>query len=323
MKKQLLLVFVVGVLLTTLACLKTPQDNTLKKGGTPIVKLGQETITSEQLQEELAKLPPNIKAMFTGKDGLKRLVDEVKKREVLYLEAKKVGLDKDPEFTKKITEFKKINLINTLIQKNVQAKNVTVTPEEAKKYYDENQKEFVMPEQVRAVHILVKTEQEAKDLYDKLKKGGDFAATAKSVSMDTATAEKGGDLDFFSRGQMEPSFDEAVFKLKKGELSTPVKTSFGYHIIKVVDNKEAKTTDFESVKPMIIQYLTGEKQKKTFDTYYSSVEKNYNVNIDTKALDEFINKQMAPAPAAPPAPGGLPPGHGANAPVPPVGAPPK
>ncbi|KJU85123.1 PpiC-type peptidyl-prolyl cis-trans isomerase [Candidatus Magnetobacterium bavaricum] len=320
MKKQLLLVLVVGALLTTLACLKAPEDNVLKKGGTPIVKLGQETITSEQLQEELAKLPPNIKAMFAGKDGLKRLVDEVRKREILYLEAKKVGLDKEPEFTKKINEFKKINLINTLIQKNVQTQNVTVTPEEAKKYYDENQKEFVMPEQVRAVHILVKTEQEAKDLYDKLKKGGDFAASAKSVSIDTATADKGGDLGFFSRGQMEPNFDEAVFKLNKGELSKPVKTSFGYHIIKVVDNKEAKTTDFEAVKQMIIQFLTGEKQKKAFDTYYSSVEKNYTVNVDTKALDDFVNKQTA---VPPPTPGALPPGHGANAPAPPAGAPNK
>ncbi|MBF0317311.1 MAG: peptidylprolyl isomerase [Nitrospirae bacterium] len=322
MKKQLLLVCVVGVLLTTLGCLKAPEDNVLKKGGTPIVKLGQETITSEQLQEELAKLPPNIKAMFAGKDGLKRLVDEVKKREVLYLEAKKVGLDKDPEFTKKIAEFKKINLINTLLQKNVQNANVTVTPEEAKKYYDDNQKEFVMPEQVRAVHILVKTENEAKDLYDKLKKGGDFAAAAKSMSLDTSNADKGGDLGFFSRGQMEPSFDDAVFKLKKGELSTPVKTSFGYHIIKVVDTKESKTTEFESVKQMIIQYLTGEKQKKAFDTYYSSIEKNYSVNVDTKALEDFVSKQTT----APPAPGAVPPpGHGANAPAPPppAGAPHK
>ncbi|MBF0336938.1 MAG: peptidylprolyl isomerase [Nitrospirae bacterium] len=318
MKKRLLLVVVVGVFLTTLACSKAPEDNVLKKGGTTIVKLGQETITSEQLQDELAKLPPNIKAMFTGKDGLKRLVDEVKKREVLYLEAKKVGLDKDPEFVKKIAEFRKINLINTLIQKNVQTANVKVTPEEAKKYYDDNQKEFVMPEQVRAVHILVKTEKEATDLYDKLKKGGDFAAAAKASSLDTATADKGGDLGFFSRGQMELNFDEAVFKLKKGELSTPVKTSFGYHIIKVVDTKEAKVTEFEAVKQMIIQYLTGEKQKKAFDSYYSSVEKNYSVQVDEKALDEFVNKQSAPAAAAPGA--GAP---NAPAPPPPAGEPHK
>ncbi|MBF0539418.1 MAG: peptidylprolyl isomerase [Nitrospirae bacterium] len=203
-----------------------------------------------------------------------------------------------------MADFRKINLINALIQKNVQTTSIKVTPEDAKKYYDDNQKEFVMPAQVRAVHILVKTEKEAQDIYNKLKKGGDFAATAKSASMDTATAEKGGDLGFFARGQMEPSFDDAVFKLKKGELSSPVKTSFGYHIIKVVDTKEAKTTDFEGVKPMIIQYLTGEKQKKAFDTYYSSVEKNYSVQIDNKAVEDFASKQTALAPAgAPQAPG--------------------
>ncbi len=311
MKKQLLMVFGVGVLLITLACAKTQDDNVLKKGGTAIVKLGQDTITSEQLQDELVKLPPNIKTMFTGKDGLKRLVDEIKKREVLYLEAKKLGLDKDPEFAKKLADFKKINLINTLIQKNVQTDNLKVTPEEAKDYFDKNQKEFMMPEQVRAVHILVKTEKEAKDVYDKLKKGADFASTAKSLSQDTATADKGGDLGFFARGQMEPNFDDAVFKLKKGELSNPVKTSFGYHIIKAVDTKEAKTVEFESVKSMIMQYLTGDKQKKAFDNYYSQVEKNYAVQIDNKALDEFIAKQAA-QPAAAPAPGV--PGQGAPAP---------
>ncbi|MBF0466949.1 MAG: peptidylprolyl isomerase [Nitrospirae bacterium] len=287
---MLLLLFTVVI---TCACAKSANDSGLNKSGTPVIKINATVITSDQLQDELAKLPPNIRGFFNGKEGIKRLAEEIKKREVLYLEAKKQGLDKDPEYVKKIEDFRKINLINTIITKNLNPANIKVTPEEAKDYFEKHKTEFASPDQIRASHILVKTEEEANDIYNKLKKGGKFEDLAKEYSQDKMNSGKGGDLGFFSKGQMEPNFDTAVFKLAKGETSKPVKTSFGWHIIRMTDTKPTKQMDFESVKGMIMQGLTSEKQKKAFDDYYSSIEKNYKVDIDDKALGDFVTKHTS------------------------------
>ncbi|MBF0516700.1 MAG: peptidyl-prolyl cis-trans isomerase [Nitrospirae bacterium] len=95
---------------------------------------------------------------------------------------------------------------------------------------------------------------------------------------------------------MEPSFDAAVFKLKNGEVSAPVKTTFGYHIIKVTDMKPAKKVDFDTAKSMIAQLLTEQKKNKAFDDYYMGIEKGYNVIVDKKALDEFVIKNTSVKP---------------------------
>ncbi|WP_327204739.1 peptidylprolyl isomerase [Paenibacillus sp. DMB20] len=125
---------------------------------------------------------------------------------------------------------------------------VKVTDDEIKKTYDQYKDSFATPEQVRASHILVDTKEEAEKIIKQLKDGADFAAIAKEKNED-ATKETGGDLDFFPKGKMDPAFEEAAFKLKKGEISSePVKSSFGYHVIKVTDRKEATNPTFEDKK---------------------------------------------------------------------------
>ncbi|MBF0564382.1 MAG: peptidylprolyl isomerase [Nitrospirae bacterium] len=290
MKKLVMLLFVVALVY---ACSKSSDDGGMKKAGTPILKVNSVVVTNEQLQEELSKLPPNLRGFFTGKEGINRFVDEIKKREILYLEAKKNGLDKDPEFKKKMDDFKRMNLINAIITKNLNPANMKVTPEEAKEYYEKNKSELQQPGQLRASHILVQTEDEANDIYSKLKKGAKFEELAKEYSQDKMNAGKGGDLGYFSKGQMEPNFDAAAFKLDKGEISKPVKTAFGWHIIKVTDSRPAKQMGFEEVKGMIMQGLTQDKQKKAFETYFSSIEKNYKVDLDSKALSDFVAKHTS------------------------------
>ncbi|MBF0320929.1 MAG: peptidylprolyl isomerase [Nitrospirae bacterium] len=280
---------------------------------TPIIKIGDASITAARIESEMAKLPPEVKQYFKGKEGITKLIDEMKKTELLTIEAKKSGIDKEPVFAGKVEEFKKVNLVNTLVQKAFKPEMSKVTPEEVKAYYDNNSKDFSSPEQIKASHILVKTEGEAKEAAEKIKKGTDFASVAKAVSIDKMTADKGGDLGFFSKGQMEPSFDEAVFKLKKGEVSAPVKTTFGYHIIKMTDIKPSKKVDFDSAKDMITQLLSEEKKNKAFDDYYMGIEKNYKVQVDKKALDDFVIKNTSvkadQAPGAGDAGGALPQGH--------------
>ncbi|HAM53642.1 MAG TPA: hypothetical protein DCP92_24220 [Nitrospiraceae bacterium] len=159
-----------------------------------------------------------------------------------------------------------------------------VSDKEVKDYYDAHKSEFAANGKVRASHILVKTEDEANKIYDQLRKGGDFAKIAREKSIDTASAKNGGDLGFFSRGQMVPEFEKVAFTLKKGEVSRPVKTPYGYHIIKVTDKQEGTVMDFDKVKDILTQKMTAEKQKELFDSYINTLKNSYKPEINKAVL---------------------------------------
>lgn len=151
------------------------------------------------------------------------------------------------DYNMDVEKFKETVKKDLMYQKHREwfEKEHPVTEEEIKQYYEDNKDQFAKRD---ASHILVADEKTAKEVKDKLDKGADFAALAKEYSKDTANAANGGELGTFSRGQMVKEFEDAAFSLKEGEISGPVKTQFGYHIIKVnkiadsiEDNKEAIT----------------------------------------------------------------------------------
>ena len=132
------------------------------------------------------------------------------------------------------------------------------------KVYDEAVKQMTNEEEVHARHILVPTEEEAKAILAELKNGADFATLAKEKSKDPGAAE-GGDLGYFTKDQMVPEFAEVAFKLDKGQISDPVKTQFGWHIIKVEDKRIKPTPTFEQVKPQIDNYIAHRAQAELVD----------------------------------------------------------
>lgn len=171
--------------------------------------------------------------------------------------------------------------------------STNITEEDAKKHYDENPTQFVTKEQVRASHILItpkkdegstdatpeekaKAKAKAEGLLKQIKEGADFAALAKANS-DCPSAAKGGDLNFFGRGQMVPPFDKVAFAMETGKISDLVETRFGYHIIKVTDRKEAGTTSFEQAKAGLIQQLTQKKQTEMTNKYVDSLKAAANI----------------------------------------------
>ncbi|MDD5199807.1 MAG: peptidylprolyl isomerase [Terrimicrobiaceae bacterium] len=153
------------------------------------------------------------------------------------------------------------------------AGQVEVSDADAEKFYKENIKEFAQPDQVRASHILFMVPQGAPDAevkkkeaaanaaYERAEKGEDFAKLAKELTEEPNGKERAGDLDFFSKEQMVPEFAAAAFSMKIGDISKPVKTQFGYHVIKVTDKKAASTAPFEQVKPQLVGYLKNQKQQ--------------------------------------------------------------
>lgn len=277
MKRAILLITIVASIFV-ISCSKGGVQNS-----SVVAKVGPTNITQEDAGRELKALPDQIQRMFQGQEGTERFVDELVKKEVLYQEAKKKGLENNPEFHKKVEDFRKLTLISTLLEKEIEEKS-KVTDKEIQDYYEAHKKDFTANNQVRASHILVKTEEEAKKLLDQIKKGVDFAKLAKANSIDTGSAKNGGDLGFFSRGQMVPEFERAAFGLKKGEISNPVKTQYGYHIIKVTGVKEGNIVEFDKIKQVLTQRLTAAKQKDLFDSYVNDLKKSYKVEINKEAI---------------------------------------
>ena len=159
-------------------------------------------------------------------------------------------------------------------------KNVEVSDEEVKKFYDENPKQFIAPDSIRASHILLPSEQQAIDIIKEIKNGGKtFEEAAKAYSV-CPSREQGGDLSYFSKGKMVPQFENAAFAMKVGEMSDePVKTDFGWHIIKVTDSKTSETIPYDVVKESARQYLLGQKQNRAFLDRVDELKKEYDVDV--------------------------------------------
>lgn len=233
-------------------------------------------ITKEYFIKEINRVPEWARGRFQNEEGRKEFLEEIIKKELLYQDAMKKGLHKDQEFEQRVEEFKKMTLISVLLKKEIEEKQ-KVDTKEVREYYDKNPDEFKVGLEVRAKHILVETEAEAEDILKKIKAGESFSDLAERLSKDKGSAKKGGDLGFFSRGRMLPEFEKVAFSLKPGEISNPVRTRFGYHIIKITDRKEGRLGDFEEVKGIIEKKLTVEKQKNLFDSYIKKLKKEYNV----------------------------------------------
>ena len=180
--------------------------------------------------------------------------------------------------------------IQNLIEDKVK-KNISVSEEEVKSFYTTNKDKFLDPESVKASHILIKIAKDVdkaeeekalkkiEGLLKRAKKGEDFAALAKENSEDPSAAQNSGDLGYFNREQMVPEFSKAAFALKVGVISDPVRTSFGYHIIKCEDKKAERVIPYEEVSTKIGQYLEGKAMQAKISEYIESLKKTASIEI--------------------------------------------
>jgi len=173
--------------------------------------------------------------------------------------AEKKGMGSTVEFARKLRYAKTKLLMEVLLQEEVKS---AVNDKALQEVYDRAIKEMGDQQEVRAHHILVASEDDAKAVLAELKKGAEFEKLAKEKSKDPGAAS-GGDLGYFTKDQMVPEFAEVAFKLDKGQLSDPVKTQFGWHVIRVDDKRKKPVPEFDKVKPQLVQFLVRKTQTET------------------------------------------------------------
>lgn len=209
--------------------------------------------------------------------------------ELLSLEDAKKEVERYGQDFEQLKQDVRKSLARSKFMEMQWAGKINVTQEDAKAYYDQNQKKFEIPEQIRASHILLeftgddpnadpnqakaKAKAQAEDLLKQIKGGADFAELAKTHSK-CPSAPRGGDLGYFPRGKTTPAFEKAAFDLQVGQVSDVVETEYGYHIIKVTDHKDASTVSFEQAKDDIIAQLTQKKQSEFAEEYINSLKNN-------------------------------------------------
>jgi peptidyl-prolyl cis-trans isomerase C len=255
-----------------------------------VVTVNGKNITDTQIQEVLMQgtqgrfdqLPDEKKAEIS-----QRVIDGLISQELIYADAKKEGVLESTEYKNELAnvlERVKVQLASKVWEKR-QFDKVKVNAKDIKAYYKANPEEFTEKAKVRASHILVKTEAEAKAIIKEIGslKGAalnsKFAEVAKAKSTGPS-GPKGGDLGFFGQGQMVPAFNDAAFAMKKGQMTkTPVKSQFGYHVILVTDKQEAKNLSFDEVKGFIEQKLKVEAFKEQMQAKMEDLKKKATITF--------------------------------------------
>ena len=229
-----------------------------------------------------------------SKSQQKQMLDKLIERELLVDVASKAGVEKDPEFLKALNNYKKDLEIKVWMDKIY--KRTLISDSEANKYYQEHKDQFKTPAKVHARHILVKSEKEAKDIISELSKLKGEELKKKFIELAKAkstgpSGKSGGDLGYFGQGQMVKPFNDAVFAMKKGEITKePVKTQFGYHIIYLEDKKPAGNSSFEDVKNRIIAKMRQEQFSKTIKDTIDNQKKSAKITSTIKLEDNNSSK---------------------------------
>ena len=262
-----------------------------KDDGKVLATIDGEKVTLQEFNKELDKIPMNMKMLVASESGKKNYLDRLVVKKLLLKEASKAKIESDKEFQERVNDIKEQLLIETLLKKKITA-DTQMSEDDLKKYYEEHKEEFKKDGEINTRHILLKTEEEAKQVQAKLQKGEDFTELAKKYSIDPNVKASGGEIGFQPKGSLIPEYENAAFKLTKvGQVSGIVKTQFGYHIIRLEGAKPPSYVPLEEVKDFIKQKNAQEKQKEVLEKYIEELKKNAKITID-----EALLKEDKPAP---------------------------
>ena len=268
-----------AALMTSAATLRAQETDSV------IARVNGVDIRQSDLAFAEEEIGGNVPAQMTPEQKREYLITYLSDVIVLAQAAEQQRLGDKPEVQRQVA-FERNKVLMEALLRN--AGKAALTDDAMHKVYDEAVKKMTNEEEVHARHILVGSEDEAKAIAAQLKGGADFAALAKEKSKDPGAAN-GGDLGYFTKEQMVPEFAEAAFKLDKGQISDPVHTQFGWHIIKVEDKRTKPTPSFDQVKSQVENFVAHRAQAELVD------------NLRKSAKIERLDQPAAPNPMLNPA----------------------
>ena len=279
-----ILVIVTALVVLSVSCAKEEE-------GEALAKIGGEVVTLEDLEARLKGMPAFMQEQLGTPEGRKRLLNAIVEEEIIVRDALGRGLDKSESFKDEMARRRRDALVRLYYERVIEAASAPL-PAAVALYYEENIAEFTTPESIRARHILVGTESEARRVRRELEDGADFGDLARERSLDSTTKDREGVIHGdIRRGQNIktlgdlPELVEVCFQLEAGELSQPVKTEKGYHIVRVdVRNPEA-VRSLDEVRDDIASRLTYEKRNAVRDSIMTDLKSKYKV--------EFVEQESA------------------------------
>ncbi|HOJ43480.1 MAG TPA: peptidylprolyl isomerase, partial [Syntrophorhabdaceae bacterium] len=232
----------------------------------------------------------NMKMMVATQSGKKNYLEKIIMKKLLLREAKKEDIEKNPEFQERLKDIKEQLVIEFLLKKKINV-DAQITEDDLKQYYEKNKEAFKRDREINTRHILVNTEDEARQIKEKISKGEDFAELAKKYSIDPSAKANGGEIGFHPKGTLLPEYEAAAFKLNKvGQISDIVKTKFGYHIIKLEGIRPPSYMPYEEVKDYIKQKIAQEKQTQALEKYITNLKSTAKITINEDLLKDETQK---------------------------------
>jgi peptidyl-prolyl cis-trans isomerase C len=223
-----------------------------------LARVDGKAITEDDVKVALDELGPTLPPRMEADERRTYAIDYLIDLKIVAAQAAKEKLDDTADFKRRVDQTRDRLLMEALLTREG---DKGATDDSMKKFYDDTVKTLKTAQEVKARHILLEDEGEAKKVLERLKKGEDFAKLAGELSKDPGSGKEGGDLGWFEKERMVPEFAEAAFKLDKGQMSELVKSQFGFHIIKVDDKREKAPPAFDAVKDQLKRYLTQKTQQ--------------------------------------------------------------
>ncbi len=250
--------------------------DTKKLDSDTIAIIGKYVLTKEKYKVITDYMKEKFNYTLTSEQE-KEFIEYLVNKKLLAIEARKSGYAEKKDIQIKY-EWDFDDIISHEFYNDYVEKKSKVTDAEAKNYYEKNKSDFV---EVKAQHILIKNKNTANNLYQRIKKGESFDDIAKNYSEDETTKSSAGDLGYFTKGMMVKEFEDTAFSLSAGEVSEPVKTIYGYHIIKVNDKRKIS---FDDSKDRIIKMMREKKKKENFENLINKIKSENQVIINEKYI---------------------------------------
>lgn len=273
MKKLLILGIIICLAIVSGCWKKALKDKVL-------ISVGEINILESDFNERISNLPDRYKEIV--KKHKDEYVQELINDTLLYREALRKKIHKNKDVRKVIEEAKRKILIARLLKDEVDDA-ITINREDIENFYNDNKDKYVTAEVLRASHILVPSKEEAKNILQELSNGKNFEDMARAKSIDP-TAQNGGDIGYFPKGQLMPEFENACCRLNIGGVTDAVKTKLGWHVIKLTGRKAPETKTLEEVTDDIRVKLRSVKRQKVFNKLLDDLRKKTKITINKKLL---------------------------------------